>query len=233
MSDNGLPQEVLDQAGETRSSLHALADFDPSRCALLVVDMQNFFLDMFPDSNAIVPNINRLAKSVRLSGGQVVWISMTVDESDRESWSVFYERLLSDFWSDAHFKSLAKDSDGWQLAGQLETADEDWYVNKNRFSAFVPGSSDLNNRLREAEIETLLIAGTATNICCESTARDAMMMNYATIFISDACAAANEAAHQAALANFQIIFGDVLSVDDVQAGIDQTVQVDSARLRNF
>ena len=60
-----------------------------------------------------------------------------------------------------------------------------------------------------------------------------MMMNYATIFISDACAAANEAAHQAALANFQILFGDVLSVDDVQAGIDQTVQVDSARLRNF
>lgn len=233
MSDNGLPQEVLDQAVGMRGNLHALADFDPSSCALLVIDMQNFFLDMFPDSNAIVPDINRLARSVRLSGGRVVWISMTVDESDRSSWSVFYERLLNDFWSDAHFKSLAKDSDGWQLCSKLETRDEDWFVNKNRFSAFAPGASDLESQLREAGIETLLIAGTATNICCESTARDAMMMNFATIFISDACAAASDEAHQAALANFQIIFGDVLSVDDVQAGIDQTVQVDSATLRNF
>ena len=59
------------------------------------------------------------------------------------------------------------------------------------------------------------------------------MLNFATIFISDACAASDEAAHQATLTNFQTIFGDVLSVDEVLAGIDQTVQVDSATLRNI
>lgn len=233
MSDKTLPQDVIDQAVAFRSSLHALADFDPSRCALLVVDMQNFFLDMFPEANAIVPNINRLARSVRLSGGQVVWISMTAEEKDREQWSTFYGRLLSDFWRDAHFNSLARDSEGWQLCDRLETNDEDWRIEKSRFSAFIQGSSDLEEKLRERDIDTLLIAGTATNVCCESTARDAMMLNFSTIMISDACAAANDHAHNAALANFQIVFGDVLSVDDVSAGIDQTVQVDSARLRNF
>jgi ureidoacrylate peracid hydrolase len=233
MSANGLPQEVLDEAVERRGTLHALADFDPSRCALVVIDMQNFFMDMMPDALGLVPNINRLARSVRLSGGQVVWVSMTLDESDRTQWSHFFDRLLNDFWRDAHINSLAKDSDGWQLQSGLETREEDWHVEKSRFSAFIPGSSDLEARLRERGIETLLIAGTATNVCCESTARDAMMLNFATILISDACATTDEAAHNATLANFQVIFGDVLSVDEVLAGIDQTVQVDYASLRNI
>jgi ureidoacrylate peracid hydrolase len=233
MSKNGLPQEVLDQALARRGTVHALADFDPSRCALLVIDMQEFFLDMMPDAISIVPNINRLARSVRLSGGQVVWVSMTLAESDRRQWSHFFERLLTEFWRDAHFEKLARDSAGWQLHSGLDTHDEDWRVEKSRFSAFIPGSSDLEGRLRERGIDTLLIAGTATNVCCESTARDAMMLNFATIFVADACVATDDVAQQATLANFQTIFGDVLSVDEVLAGIDQTVQVDSATLRNI
>lgn len=158
---------------------------------------------------------------------------MTVDESDRAQWSHFYERLLNDYWRDAHFDSLARNSEGWQLCADLETRDEDWHVEKSRFSAFIAGSSDLESRLRDSGIETLLIAGTATNVCCESTARDAMMLNFASIIVSDACAGTDKAAHRATLANFQTVFGDVLSVDEVLAGIDQTVQVDSASLRNL
>lgn len=233
MSDNGLPQEVLDQALERRGTIHALADFDPATCALLVIDMQDFFLDMMPDAISIVPNINRLARSVRLSGGQVVWLSMTLDESDRTQWSNFFDRLLTAFWRDAHMESLAKGAAGWKLHSGLDINDEDWQAEKSRFSAFVADSSDLESRLRERGIETLLIAGSATNVCCESTARDAMMLNFATIIISDACVATDDAAQQATLANFQTVFGDVLSVDDVLAGIDQTVQVDSATLRNI
>jgi ureidoacrylate peracid hydrolase len=233
MSDNGLPQEVLERAVERRGTLHALADFDPTSCALLVIDMQNFFIDMMPDAVSIIPNINRLARSVRLSGGQVVWVAMTLDASDRTAWSHFFDRLLNDFWRDAHIDSLAKDSEGWQLAATLEVTDDDWRVEKSRFSAFISGSSDLEGRLRERGIETLLIAGAATNVCCESTARDAMMLNFATIIVSDACAAGDAAAHQATLTNFQTIFGDVLSVDEVAAGIDQTVQFDGATLRNL
>lgn len=233
MSDNELPQQVLDQAVERRGSLHALADFDTARCALLVIDMQEFFVDMLPDAIGIVPNINRLARSVRLGGGQVAWVSMTLDDSDRERWSHFFERLLSPFWRDEHLHKLSKGNPGWQLHDGLDVHEEDWQVEKSRFSAFIRDSSALEQRLRERNIDTLLIAGAATNVCCESTARDAMMLNFATIFISDACVGTDAASHLATLANFQTIFGDVLSVDEVLAGIDQTVQVDRATLRGI
>jgi ureidoacrylate peracid hydrolase len=55
-------------------------------------------------------------------------------------------------------------------------------VNKRRFGAFVPGSSDLHARLQERGIDTLIISGTVTQVCCDSTARDAMMMNYKVFF---------------------------------------------------
>ena len=233
MTSNVLPPEVLDQAVQRRGTLHALADFDPAKSALLVIDMQNFFIDMMPDALGIVPSISRLAASLRLAGGQVAWVSMTVDATDRSQWPVFFERLLSETWRDAHLQSLARDSEGWQLCPGLEPADEDWRIEKSRFSAFIQGSSDLEARLRAQGIETLLIAGTATNVCCESTARDAMMLNFGTIFVSDACIGTDADAHRATLANFQTIFGDVLSVDEILAGIDQTVQIDSATLRNI
>jgi ureidoacrylate peracid hydrolase len=170
---------------------------------------------------------------MRLAGGQVVWVSMTLTEADRADWSVFFERLLSDYWRTAHLQELARDSEGWQLCPGLEPADDDWRVDKSRFSAFVPGGSDFERRLRERGIDTLLIAGAATNICCESTARDAMMLNFGTIFVSDACIGTDAEAHRATLANFQTVFGDVLSIDEILAGIDQTVQIDSATLRNI
>ena len=66
---------------------------------------------------------------------------------------------------------------------------------KRRFGAFVPGSLDLHARLQERGIDTLIISGTVTQVCCDSTARDAMMMNYKVFFITDACAALTDAEH--------------------------------------
>ena len=61
----------------------------------------------------------------------------------------------------------------------------------------------------------MLIGGTVTNVCCESTARDAMMMNYPTIMVEDALSAVTEHEHVNALHNWMLFFGDVLSVDEV------------------
>ena len=62
---------------------------------------------------------------------------------------------------------------------------EDLTVEKNRFSAFIQGSSDLAAVLRGRGLDTILITGTVTNVCCESTARDAMMLNFKTVMITD------------------------------------------------
>jgi isochorismate hydrolase len=72
-------------------------------------------------------------------------------------------------------------------------------------------------RLRAEGFDTVLIGGTVTNVCCESSARDAMMMNFRTVMVADANAAMSDAEHNASLANFWHIFGDVMTVDHVIA----------------
>jgi len=71
--------------------------------------------------------------------------------------------------------------------------------------------------LRAHGIEILLIAGTKTNVCCESTARDASMMEYRVAMLSDANATLTDEEHAAALNGFQVSFGDVMTVDEALA----------------
>ena len=86
---------------------------------------------------------------------------------------------------------------------------------KKRFSAFLPGSSDIVAYLRGRGIDTVLIGGTATNVCCESSARDAMMLNFKVVMVHDVLATYTDEEHNATLRNFYSIFGDVQTLDEV------------------
>jgi ureidoacrylate peracid hydrolase len=88
-------------------------------------------------------------------------------------------------------------------------------VHKTHYSAFIQGSSDLDAQLSKRGIENVIVTGTATNVCCESTARDAMMLNYRTIMVSDANAAFSDEAHNATLRTFWGLFGDVQSTGEL------------------
>ena len=96
-----------------------------------------------------------------------------------------------------------------------EIEPEDMRINKFRFGTFVDGSSDLHQRLRARGIDTVIITGCATNICCESTARDAMMLNYKVLFVSDATATHTDFEHNNTLNNMMLTFADVVSTADV------------------
>jgi ureidoacrylate peracid hydrolase len=228
MNPTDVPRKVTEKTMQRRGVLHPLADLDPGVTALLVIDMQDYFIEMVPAARSVVGNVNRLAAGVRRAGAKVVWIQMTVAPEDRQKWSHFYAKLLSERERDAHFDELHRGAKEWQLWHELDVADDDWIVEKNRFSAFIQGSSGLEARLRDAGIRTLLITGTVTNVCCESTARDAMMLDFESIIVSDGCAALDDEAHLSTLCNFQSLFGDVLSTDEVLASIDRTVQLKRA-----
>lgn len=88
---------------------------------------------------------------------------------------------------------------------------------KNRYSALIPGSSQLERILRGMGIDTILIAGTKTNVCCESTARDAMMLDFKTVMVEDCCAALSDDEHRAALENMIQQFGDVMTSKETVA----------------
>ena len=82
------------------------------------------------------------------------------------------------------------------------------------------GSSDLHDILQANSIENLIVAGTATNMCSESTARDAMMLDYKVVMVEDANAARYDDDHLAGLTSFYQSFGDVKTTDATIAMID-------------
>jgi isochorismate hydrolase len=90
-----------------------------------------------------------------------------------------------------------------------------------RYSAFIQGSSEIQRHLRERKLDTVLITGTATNVCCESSARDAMMLNFKTIMVADGLAASSDEEHNASLSAFYGRFGDVQTVDEVLQSLDR------------
>jgi len=213
-----IPQSVVTRVIERRGREHIYENLDPARTALVVVDMQNAFMlpgvahALCPMAEKIVPNINRLAQAVRETGGTVVWIKTTFKEDALQSWSTYFE-MVSPQHGAKRVEALTAGSKGHQLWDSLEVRAQDLIVEKNRFSAFIQGSSDLAEILRARGLDTILVTGTVTNVCCESTARDAMMLNFKTIMVSDGNAAVTDADHNASLCAFYLTFGDVMSTD--------------------
>ncbi|MEY3652275.1 MAG: hypothetical protein RL739_445 [Pseudomonadota bacterium] len=204
-----------------RGHLHAFSHMAPQRTALVVVDMQNAFVKKgaghawVPAAAATCGAINRLAEALRLKGGTVVWILNTFTEESLQSWSHFHENLSSPAGLKLRSETMSAGHDGHALYADLQPQAGDWHVPKTRYSAFIQGSSDLHERLQKEGIDTVLIAGTATNVCCESTARDAMMLNYKTVMVSDACSAFTPQEHAASLDSFLLNFGDVQTTEEV------------------
>jgi ureidoacrylate peracid hydrolase len=213
-----IPQAVIDRVVTRHGREHVHVDLVPAKTALVVVDMQNAF--MLPGvahspclmAQEIVPNINRLAEAVRQTGGIVVWIKTAYTDDTLENWSTLYG-MLGPKGAQKRAKALTRGSKGYELWPALEVRDGDLTVEKNRYSAFIQGSSDLAEVLRARGLDTLLITGTVTNVCCESTARDAMMLNFKTIMLTDGNAAVTDEDHNASLIGFYLIFGDIMPTD--------------------
>jgi len=190
---------------------------DPGRTALIVIDMQNaFLLPDYPVGNPaaaeIIPGINRLAASLRAAGGLVVFLQHTISDEPRFALTPWQQRTSP---LDAQGGYLLEPGKfAHNLTAALERDAGDYVVLKYRFSAFLPNSSDLHDVLQARGIDTLIITGTVTNICCESTARDGYMMGYRIIFVSDATAALTDVEHNATLLTMTTMFGSVLNVDE-------------------
>ena len=214
-----IPSYAVERALARRGKLHPFDHIDPRRTALVVVDLQNGFMAPgqpaeIAQAREIVPAVNRLARATRAAGGIVVWIQNTVTPESEQSWSVWLGHFADQDWGPRMRQAFTPGDFGHALYPSL---DEDLTVCKTRFSALVQGSSDLDAVLKAQGIDTLIIVGTATNVCCESTARDAMMLNYKVFFVSDANACRTDEEHNATLAILMIMFADVRSTDEMVA----------------
>ena len=218
-----MPTSYVERTIARQGRPHVLEHCRAQSTALLVVDMQNYFLfppypAACPVAQTIVPNINRLAKVLRDAGGSVVWIQNHAPYSQKD-WPTQRARF-TDAEARLRWDALQIDAHGFQLCSDLEVLAEDLRVVKTRYSPFAKGSSNLEDVLRSNEIDTVIVTGVATNACCDSTARDAMMLNFRSLMVSDACAAKSDAEHEAALSHFYLYFGDVQSTAQIVNRID-------------
>jgi ureidoacrylate peracid hydrolase len=220
MHSSELPGEIVERLRRRRGRLHIFEALQPERTALVVIDMQQSFVapdaaSAVPAAREIVPNINRLAAALRGVGGTVAWVQATYTREGPGYWPLFFDYMVSPEVSARILAGLSEGSPGHALWHELQLDAKDLRVKKNRYSAFFPGASDLPSRLQERRIDTVLITGTMTNVCCEASARDAMAAGFKTIVVADANAARSQAEHVASLATMAQFIGDVRSTDEV------------------
>ena len=211
-------QEIIDRVMERRGRLHLYDRLDPRRTALVVIDMQNAFVAPgapveVPAARAIVKDINRLARELRKRGVAVIWVL----HENSGGWDGFFGVFVKPEARVAASKALSAGHELQKPWRELDVAAGDLKVTKNRYSALIGQSSPLADVLRKKGIDTLLIAGTKTNVCCECTARDAMMLDYKVVMLSDCTAALSDDEHRATLENMIQQFGDVLTADEALA----------------
>jgi len=212
---------IIERVMARRGRVHWFDRLDPARTALLVIDMQNTFCAPgapaeVAASRGIVAPINGLSARLRAAGVPVIWVlHANTHRGEKSDWELFFNHVVADGVRQRTMESLMPGRQTvWR---ELDVGADDITLTKNRYSALIPGASSLERVLRNLGVDTLLIAGTKTNICCESTARDAMMLDFKTVLLSDCCAALSDDEHLATLESFIQQFGDVMTGEEALA----------------
>lgn len=214
-----IPDYVIERIMAKRGKRSVFDSFDPAKTAFLVVDMQNFYVAEVETAISIVPNINRMAEVCRAKGAPVIWVIMKTAEREGapSDWPLYHQYFFTEAKGQNHLTKLSPGNAGYEIYPDLDVQPEDRIVTKKRFSPFIQGASDLHDVLQGMGIENLIVAGTATNMCSESTARDAMMLDYKVVMIEDGNAARYDEDHLAGLTSFYQSFGDVKTTDETIA----------------
>jgi ureidoacrylate peracid hydrolase len=188
-------------------------EFNRSKCALLVIDMQNDFvlpgaIMEVPRAKEQLPKIAQLIEACRELNMPVVY---TVHETHPD-----YCALEIAAFPHLKEAGMRRGTPGAEVVDALSPLANEVVIRKRRFSAFY--QTELELILRGMGVDTLIICGTVTNICCESTARDAFFRDFKVVFGNDICSALDEKTHNATLANMEI-FGEVMRLDEIMQNL--------------
>lgn len=183
---------------------------DVARSALLVIDMQVFFLDPASPSftaggPAIVPTVKRLVDAFRQAGLPVIFSRHVHHPGDLDS------GIMGWWWKGKCLEGSPES----EIHPELAPRAGEKVVFKHRYSAFY--NTDLETVLRCLKVEDLVITGVMTNMCCESTARDAYSRDYRVFLPADATGSINEEMQLASLMNLALGFAYVTTSDVIEA----------------
>ena len=202
---------------------------EPTHTALLNVDMQNCFVEGYPVSapggRALLDRINELTKACRAAGVLVVHARHVLRPDGSNA------GILAEIPPVAA-GMINKGSTSAEFHSGLTIEDADIVLEKPRFGCF--HGTDLELLLRSKGVDTVIVSGISTNVCCETTAREAAVRDFRVIFLSDGTATfgigdlSAEQIQKAACTTIGFVFGRVASIDDVLATLKQAPQLEAA-----
>jgi nicotinamidase-related amidase len=211
-----------------RGRRHAYVHLEPARTALVVVDMVPFFARDNPYVRGIVANVNALARALRSAGGTVAWVLPTTGPPTSRAAEFYGPSVAAMYAASGGEDGGNGGADGNGGAGgngearrrhrlwpALDSAEDDVWVEKSASSAFFPGRCDLPDVLAARGIDTVLVTGTVTSVCCDSSARDASTLGLRVVMVADATADVGDEAHNATLRVIYRSFGDVRPTAEV------------------
>ena len=213
---------------------------DPRKTALLVIDMQRYFVSphyplmqtfekLVPGVTAgycervnarVIPNINRLQACFRAQRLPIVYTaigSCLADGQDLNRMWKDLDRLSLEVLGQRMFPRVNDPS--WQIDDNLAPLPGELVLNKT--SSGTLNSTMLDQTLRNMGVESLIVSGVTTDVCVETTARDAADRGFQVIIVEDACAAFSEDLHRAALQAFSLAFGRVRKTEEVMRLLSQ------------
>ena len=220
---SGIPEKIVSKVVSRRGRLHAFESIEARRTALVVIDLDTATVDANEQCRRVVPCVNQLASAVREGGGVVAWVTSRMPVMPKHFAAILGNDLATKYFNDGQ-----PDGSGTVLWHELQTDRHDIRAVKSGASAFFPGKCDLKEQLDPLGIDTLLIAGAVTNICCESSARDAVELDYKVIMVSDALSGHAHGLHEATLGTFYRIFGDVRPSSEVIALLQSAMAMSSS-----
>ena len=193
----------------------------PERTALVIIDMQkDLVLDGFlcdlagrdlTATRSIIPNLVRLLDGARTAGVCVVHVGFwTLPDHSSDSGPWLAQRRRSTYSSDV---LCIADTEGAEFIDELAMRPEEIWIRKHRYSAFK--GTDLDMVLRAHGIETVITTGVSTNVCVESTLRDAFETGYYVAIPADATASWDMALHEATLQTVNLRFGLVTTTEEI------------------
>jgi len=196
---------------------------DPAHTAILLIDMQRdlvydgFLCDQagrdLTATRSVIPTMKRLLEAARSSGTLVCHVGFwTLPEHGSDSGPWLAQRRRSTYSSDV---LCIADTEGAEFIDELAPAPGELIIHKHRYSAFK--GTDLDMTLRARGIKTVITTGVSTNVCVESTLRDAFETGYYVCIPSDATASWDMSLHAATLQTVTHRFGLVTTTDEIES----------------
>jgi nicotinamidase-related amidase len=207
-SKENLPEEVHKLILEIRKAgaRERMPDLSGARPALLVTDMQEYFLHpashaFIPSAEAIIPNINRLIDHFKKNNHPVIFTKHLNTEKDAGNMKTWWHNLI------------ARDSPLFSLSPGLHVplSPGPLVLEKSQYDAFF--GTDLEQILRDKDIDTLIICGVMTNLCCETTLRSAFVRGFRCFMPVDATAAYTRHYHVSTFINMSFGFTPVITTE--------------------